>query len=87
MNPGAVETNFFNQVEGGAAAALAGFEIISPEEGADTLFWPATAEEPGRTSGEFFYQRKAKRLHAFVDDANADRLWAESERLLGGLNV
>lgn len=87
MNPGAVETNFFNHVEGGAGAALANFEALSPEQGADTLVWLATAEEPGRTSGEFFFERKARRPHPFVDDASVERLWVESEKLLASAGV
>lgn len=82
MNPGAVETNFFNQVEGGPRAALAGFDVLTPEEGADTLVWLATAEEAGRTSGEFFFKRKARRAHPFVNDASVERMWIESEKLL-----
>ena len=59
-----------------------------PAEGADTLVWLATAEEPGQTSGGYFHQRAAIPTSAAAqDDVAAERLWAESENLIRRVGV
>jgi hypothetical protein len=54
-------------------------------EGADTLLWLALAEEPGTSSGGYWFERKPRVPNAVVDDAAfVERFWVESERLVGG---
>ena len=55
----------------------------SPAHAADTLIWLASADEPGHSTGGYFYQRVAIPFSpAAQDDAAAERLWAESEALV-----
>jgi NAD(P)-dependent dehydrogenase (short-subunit alcohol dehydrogenase family) len=83
MHPGTVDSNFFSHADESTQARLKGLSKISSEEGADTLIWLATADEPGKSSGGYFYQRKPRTPNSFVnDEANADRLWEESEKLV-----
>jgi len=82
MHPGAVNTNFINHADEGTQAYLRKMELISPEEGADTLVWLATATEPGGSSGAYFHRRQAIATSAAAQDMKvAHRLWQESERL------
>jgi len=54
-------------------------------EGADTLLWLATADEPGTCSGGYWFERMPRVPNAVVEDAGfVERFWAESERLVGG---
>jgi hypothetical protein len=57
--------------------------LISPETGADTLIWLATAEEPGNSCGGYWSERAqiSPSVQA-LDDASARKLWQESERLI-----
>jgi len=82
MHPGAVSTNFINHADEGTQKYLRGINLVSPEEGADTVVWLATADEPGTTSGGYFHQRRRIPTSAAADDREAARrLWMESERL------
>jgi len=55
---------------------------------ADTLIWLATAEEPGNSSGGYFYRRKPRAVNPVVDDdAYVDRLWEESEKLIAKAGI
>jgi NAD(P)-dependent dehydrogenase (short-subunit alcohol dehydrogenase family) len=57
----------------------------STEQGARTSLYLATAEEAGRVSGKYFADAKeAPPGAAALDDAAAERLWRESERLVAG---
>src|SRR6202008_1975851 len=58
MHPGAADTNFITHADEQSQATMLGYARLTPEEGADTLIWLATAEEPGRSSGGYFHQRK-----------------------------
>lgn len=56
----------------------------TPEEGADTAVWLATAPGLERESGGYFVRRRPARPNPLADDAAlAAALWAESERLTG----
>jgi NAD(P)-dependent dehydrogenase (short-subunit alcohol dehydrogenase family) len=84
MHPGIVATNFASR---GDAAMQAYFatrnDTLTPEAGADTLSWLATAEEPGRSTGGYFHERApAPPSAAAQDEAAAERLWTESEALV-----
>lgn len=84
VHPGTVDTNFVSYVDEQTRDYMQTLEMMPPEEGADTLVWLATAEEPGRSSGGYFYQRKPRTPNPIVyDDAAVDRLWRESEKLVG----
>jgi NAD(P)-dependent dehydrogenase (short-subunit alcohol dehydrogenase family) len=83
MHPGVVASNFPNYIDEGAKASLLSRpDLISPQEGADTLIWLATAEEPGTSSGNYYYRREAIPTAAAANDpAAAERLWQMSEKL------
>jgi NAD(P)-dependent dehydrogenase (short-subunit alcohol dehydrogenase family) len=82
MHPGAVDTNFANRADDGTQAYLRSIQLLTAEEGADTLIWLATAAEPGETTGEYYHQRAAIPSSAAAQDMDAaERLWRESERL------
>ena len=60
MHPGVVDSNFITHADERTQAHIRTFKSQTPEEGADTLIWLATAEEPGRSTGGYFYQRKPR---------------------------
>jgi NAD(P)-dependent dehydrogenase (short-subunit alcohol dehydrogenase family) len=79
MHPGWVDTP-------GVAAALPGFRqimrpiLLSPEQGADTIIWLATAPEACLGSGRFWHDRRARPEYALPrtrekDPAAARELW------------
>ncbi len=56
----------------------------TPEDGADTIVWLASAPEVAATSGRYFTRRRERRPGRLaLDDALARRLWDESARLTG----
>jgi hypothetical protein len=60
--------------------------MVTAVEGADTLIWLATKEEPGRSNGGYFYQRKPRAPNPFaLDDANVQRLWEASEAMIASI--
>lgn len=79
----------------GVASSLPRFRRIvgpllrSPEQGADTLVWLAASDRSIRTSGEFWCDRRPRRLHRLPTTRRSDTpsrrraLWAECERLAG----
>lgn len=82
VHPGAVDTNFISYVDPATQAFLREHGMISVEEGADTLIWLAVADEPARSSGQYWHERKTVPTSAFASDAEAaERLWRESEKL------
>lgn len=83
MHPGAVATNFGASGTPQFQAHKDRTDTISPEEGADTLIWLATAAEPGKANGLYYHQRQpAETTPLAQDDAVAERLWRESEALV-----
>jgi NAD(P)-dependent dehydrogenase (short-subunit alcohol dehydrogenase family) len=83
MHPGSVDSNFISYAPESAREYMRTLDLRPPEEGADTLLWLATAEEPGRSSGGYFFQRQSRTPNPLVDDENAvERLWRESEALV-----
>jgi len=88
MHPGTVDTNFISHASERTQAYIRTLQTQSPAEGADTLIWLATAEEPGKSSGGYFYQRKPRTPNPVVDDAAyVERLWEESEKLIANSGV
>jgi NAD(P)-dependent dehydrogenase (short-subunit alcohol dehydrogenase family) len=84
IHPGIVGTRFASH---GDDAMQQYFEanadkVLSAKQGADTMIWLATAREPGDTTGGYFFQRAPGTVSPHGrDDAAAERLWLESERL------
>jgi NAD(P)-dependent dehydrogenase (short-subunit alcohol dehydrogenase family) len=88
MHPGVVGSNFISHAEEPMQRYMQTLQLITPEEGADTLVWLATDAEPGRTTAGYFHQRKVVPTSvAAQDDAAAERLWTESEALVARLNL
>ncbi|MBI4347771.1 MAG: SDR family oxidoreductase [Elusimicrobia bacterium] len=87
MHPGVVATGFGLNTTGllNAAMRLGQLFMLSPEKGADTIVYLASAPEAGSPTGKYFYKRREKPPRApALDDAAARRLWELSERLTGG---
>lgn len=86
MHPGWADTP-------GVATSLPAFHRVmkpllrSPDEGADTIVWLGAADEPGRSSGGFWHDRRERPTHRVPGTketpADRERLWAECERLTG----
>jgi NAD(P)-dependent dehydrogenase (short-subunit alcohol dehydrogenase family) len=85
MHPGVVDSNFVAHAEPAMQQYMATLKnvSVSPDEAADTLVWLATADEPGHTSGDYYYQRKTIPTSVPAQDTTAaERLWIESEALV-----
>lgn len=55
------------------------------EKGAETLVWLATHLEAAQYSGQYFFDKKARRVHAHGDDEGlAAKLWDLSTKLAAG---
>ncbi len=88
MHPGIVDSNFFTTASEQSRARINPADMQTPAQGADTLIWLATAEEPGLSTGGYFYQRKPRTPNPIVnDDAAVQRLWEESEQLLAKASI
>jgi len=88
MHPGVVASNFVNHAEPRMKSYIETLQAVSPEEGADTLVWLATAPEAGKVSGGYFHKReRLSPAAAALDDALAARLWLESEALVARAGV
>jgi NAD(P)-dependent dehydrogenase (short-subunit alcohol dehydrogenase family) len=83
LHPGTVNSNFVTHAEERTQAYIRSLPSLTPTEGANTLIWLATAEEPGRSTGGYFYLRKPRTPNPLADDAETvERLWDESEKLI-----
>jgi NAD(P)-dependent dehydrogenase (short-subunit alcohol dehydrogenase family) len=86
MAPGATDTPFFSHGPEETQAYTRDLPKLSVAEGADTLVWLATAEEPGRSSGGYWEQRAPRAPNPQVDDpAAVTRFWAASEKLVNSV--
>jgi dehydrogenase/reductase SDR family protein 12 len=84
MHPGWVDTP-------GLQASLPRFRRVTapllrtPEEGADTIVWLGAAEEPARSSGGFWHDRRERPTHrgpwTRETPVERERLWSACERL------
>jgi len=86
LHPGFVASRFGDEsgVWVSRLISFAKWFAISPEQGADTIVYLASAPEAANFSGEYFVKRKiAERSAAARDDAAAARLWQASEALAG----
>lgn len=87
VHPGVVRTGFARDGDTQGAFSLlfraAAPFMLSPEQGARTLVYLATAPDAGKTTGAYFVKRKATALSKIArDDAAARRLWRISEELI-----
>jgi NAD(P)-dependent dehydrogenase (short-subunit alcohol dehydrogenase family) len=83
VHPGAVDTRFFSRGNAFMQEFGRARELVSAEDGADTLIWLATSDEIDGSTGEYFYQRRPIPVSPFAaDDGNAERLWRKSEQLV-----
>jgi NAD(P)-dependent dehydrogenase (short-subunit alcohol dehydrogenase family) len=83
MHPGVVASNFVNHCEPGMKSYIQTLNSLPPEIAADTLVWLASAPEPGKATGLYYFNREAlEPSAAALDAATAARLWQESETLL-----
>ncbi|HMK87311.1 MAG TPA: SDR family NAD(P)-dependent oxidoreductase, partial [Steroidobacteraceae bacterium] len=88
VHPGAVDSNFITHADEATQARIRTYPHVTSAEGADTLIWLATAEEAGRDSGGYFYRRKPRTPSPFAQaEANVERLWQESEKLVAAIGV
>jgi len=85
VHPGLVRTRIGRDGDSLAAAIayrMLGWRMMSPSEGADTIVWLATAEEPPEPNGGYFERRGVARSTrwARADDA-PERLWTLTQQL------
>ena len=82
LHPGVVATGIFRNIPRWMRAILTSPLVLSPEKGADTLLYLATAPEIAEVSGGYFVRRKPARTSRASQDAEAARrLWEASEAL------
>ena len=82
LHPGVVATGIFRNIPRWMRAILTSPLVLSPEKGADTLLYLATAPEIAEVSGSYFVRRKPVRTSRASQDAEAARrLWEASEAL------
>lgn len=86
MHPGKVGSNFSSHGEKSLQTYMASQDLIPPEQPARTIVWLATAPEAGANGGRYFHDLEEIPAAAqALDDAAAERLWRESERILASL--
>lgn len=84
LHPGFVATRFGEQTSGagGVVFRMVKHFAITPDQGAETLVFLASSREAGNVSGEYFYKcAPTKPTKEALDDASAQWLWSESQRL------
>jgi NAD(P)-dependent dehydrogenase (short-subunit alcohol dehydrogenase family) len=90
LHPGVVKTSFNSKLTGFIKFffSLATPFMISPEQGAETPVYLATAPKLEAKSGQYFYKKKVKKPAGVANDANArNQLWALSEQLVKPFDV
>ncbi|MFH1809983.1 MAG: SDR family NAD(P)-dependent oxidoreductase [Pseudomonadota bacterium] len=85
FHPGAVRTGIWNKAGflGSLVGAVGGLFMISSEQGADTMTWLATSAEAADPQGQYYYQRKRRRISPHATQDAAKRLWEMSAELVG----
>lgn len=86
LHPGAVATNIWSIARGWQKVVIdivKRLVMISPEQGGETITYLAASPEVADKSGLYFEKNKPRApAKAALDDALADRLWTESEKLV-----
>lgn len=85
MHPGGVNTNFGNGVDGllGIAFRQFGWLMRTPEKGAETIIWLATAPEATQYNGLYFKDKKPIPSIALSHDKIAQQhLWEVTQNLI-----
>ena len=83
MHPGVVDSNFHAHATPEMQRLMHERPGDAPQRSAATLAWLATADEPGETTGGYFYDMAAAETSsAAQDDNDAARLWDSSLELL-----
>lgn len=84
VHPGTVGSNFFSHTPDSVQAAYGDAPKLTNAQGADTVVWLASAEEPGRSSGGYWFQRQPRTPNPVVDDAAfVEAFWEAAEQLAG----
>jgi NAD(P)-dependent dehydrogenase (short-subunit alcohol dehydrogenase family) len=84
LHPGFVATRFGDGMGGFLSAVVRAAKLfaISPEQGAETIVYLASAPEVASISGNYFYKcRPVQPAPQARDDEDAKRLWQESAKL------
>ena len=82
LHPGVVATGIFRNIPRWMRVILTSQLVLSPEKGADTVLYLATAPEVAAVTGQYFVRRRPVRSsRASRDAAAARRLWEASEAL------
>ena len=82
LHPGVISTNLARDYAA-PIRLMAKWFFKSPEQGARTSVYLASAPEVAEISGRYFADAKEKQpCAAALDDVLAERLWAETERLV-----
>lgn len=90
LHPGFVASGFGhnNSRTVSAIMSIAGLFAISPEAGAKTSIYLATAPEAGNETGQYYVKcRPARSSRESMDAEAARRLWEVSEKLLAGVGI
>jgi NAD(P)-dependent dehydrogenase (short-subunit alcohol dehydrogenase family) len=84
LHPGAVNTNFFNNVKGlfGILTWIGKPFLRTPAKGAETVVWLASSPEVEGVTGKYFFDRREKQSSPESYDQNvASKLWEASEKM------
>ena len=85
LHPGVISTDLARDYAA-PIRLMAKWFFKSPEQGARTSLYLATASEVAEISGRYFADAKAKQPGAAaLDDVLAERLWTETERLVASI--
>jgi len=88
FHPGTVASNFFAHVPESTRAHTDGLDKITPEDAASTLLHLALAPAEGLENGGYYYRSAPREANPFaLDPANAERLWALTEELVGSVSA
>jgi NAD(P)-dependent dehydrogenase (short-subunit alcohol dehydrogenase family) len=83
-HPGVVKSGFGRGSFVAYFYKLAGPFLVTPEKGADTLVWLATAPVEQVTDGGYYVKRKLTRTKPYASDPDlAARLWEASAKAVG----
>ncbi|MDG4822650.1 SDR family NAD(P)-dependent oxidoreductase [Asanoa sp. WMMD1127] len=83
FHPGVVRTRFYNDNRLIAWGMKRAPLLRSPERGAETLVWLATADPARLVNGAYYYDKKPRRAAAkATDPALAGALWKASEQAI-----